>query len=268
MPTRRARMAERRAHSALTRAGFADPDIAAEVLRQVQVLTLTPQLARLNYATADAARAALASLITPGPPTAPPDLTPTVPDTAAGSADPGTAPRSRPPASGINGHAAAGDAAGAGRPGLAGPASAPGSRTAPQAGKPVDEGETVPGQNRNPDTQLITAAARILAEARRRGDRLSQAALADQLRSQGYSIANERLRWLLAEASNLTPDNQPAHSDLPGPGARPAATEPSGPQPVPPAAAGPRANGTARNLAAPLHERPPGQHGPQLPGGP
>ena len=35
------RQAERRAHAALTRAGFADPAIAAEVLRQVQVLTLT-----------------------------------------------------------------------------------------------------------------------------------------------------------------------------------------------------------------------------------
>ena len=48
---RQIRRAERRAHAALTRAGFADPDIAAEVLRQVQVLTLTPAAgpARLHH---------------------------------------------------------------------------------------------------------------------------------------------------------------------------------------------------------------------------
>jgi hypothetical protein len=64
---RRVRVAERRAHAALTRAGFADPDIAAGVLRQVQVLTRTPDLARLDYTTAAAAHAAIASLINPGP---------------------------------------------------------------------------------------------------------------------------------------------------------------------------------------------------------
>ena len=63
----RARVAERRAHSALTRAGFADPDTAAQVLRQVQVLALTPRLAILNYDTAEAARTVVAGLITPGP---------------------------------------------------------------------------------------------------------------------------------------------------------------------------------------------------------
>ena len=68
-PARRVRKAERRAHAALTRAGFADPAIAAEILRQVQVLTLTRQLARLDYTTADAAHAAVANLITtPGAP--------------------------------------------------------------------------------------------------------------------------------------------------------------------------------------------------------
>jgi hypothetical protein len=37
------------ATSRTTRAGFADPAVAAEVLRQVQVLTLTPTLATLDY---------------------------------------------------------------------------------------------------------------------------------------------------------------------------------------------------------------------------
>ncbi|MGO9077606.1 MAG: hypothetical protein ACLQDY_00970 [Streptosporangiaceae bacterium] len=52
------------------------------MLRQVQVLALTPALARLDYSTPDAALAALASLITPAPPPAPP------PVAAAGAAGP------------------------------------------------------------------------------------------------------------------------------------------------------------------------------------
>ena len=67
----RARLAERRAHAALTRAGFADQATAAEVLRQVQVLTRTRDLARLDYTTAEAAQSAIAALITSGPPAAP-----------------------------------------------------------------------------------------------------------------------------------------------------------------------------------------------------
>ncbi len=47
----RARRAERRACAALTRAGFAGPGAAAEILRQAQVLTWAPALARLDYAT-------------------------------------------------------------------------------------------------------------------------------------------------------------------------------------------------------------------------
>ena len=58
------RKAERRAQAALTRAGFASPAIATEVLRQVQVLTLTQQLAKLDYTTAAAAHAFVDSLIT------------------------------------------------------------------------------------------------------------------------------------------------------------------------------------------------------------
>ncbi len=121
---RHVRKAERHAHTALTRAGFAAPATAAEILRQVQVLTLTRQLARLDYATADAARAAIASLITtPGPP---------------------------------------------------------------------------PAEDRDHDRQLLAAAARIVAEAAHDGGKLSQTALAAKLRSQGYSIPNDRLRWLSA----------------------------------------------------------------------
>jgi len=49
---RRVRAAERGAHNALTRSGFTEPDIAADVLRQVQVLTRASDLAVLDYTTA------------------------------------------------------------------------------------------------------------------------------------------------------------------------------------------------------------------------
>jgi hypothetical protein len=49
MAVRRVRKAEHRAHRALTRAGFADPATATAVLRQVQVLTMTTALVRLDY---------------------------------------------------------------------------------------------------------------------------------------------------------------------------------------------------------------------------
>ena len=45
----------------LIRAGFTEPLIAFAVLRQVQVMTQTATLARLDYGTADPARAAIAS---------------------------------------------------------------------------------------------------------------------------------------------------------------------------------------------------------------
>jgi hypothetical protein len=125
-PARRVRKAERRAHTALTRAGFADPAIAAEVLCQVQVLTMTQQLAQLDYTTAEAARAAVANLITP--------------------------------------------------PGI----------------PPAEDGYH--------DRHIVAAAIRIIAEAAHDGSKLSQAALAEKLRGQGYSIANDRLRWLSAAA--------------------------------------------------------------------
>ena len=72
MAARRARLAEHRAHAALIRAGFTDQAIAVQVLRQVQVFTRTRDLARLDYTTAEAAQAAIAALITSGPPAEPP----------------------------------------------------------------------------------------------------------------------------------------------------------------------------------------------------
>jgi len=45
------------------------------------------------------------------------------------------------------------------------------------------------------DAELVAAATRIVATARQGGSRLSQVALGRELRGQGYTVANSRLRW-------------------------------------------------------------------------
>ena len=182
---RHARIAERRAHAALIRAGFSDPAVAADVLRQVQVLTRTAYLARLDYTTAEPARDAIASLITAGPPPGPasPALPPAIP---------GGAPRSLPPT-------AAGPAA-PGLPGQPQPGPAPAQETE-QETEPADGRQADGGQDADLDGEIIAAAAGILAEARRHRERLSQKALGRRLRRDGYRVANDSLRGLLAAAS-------------------------------------------------------------------
>jgi hypothetical protein len=175
MAARRVRKAEHRAHRALTRAGFADPTTATAVLSQVQVLTMTAALARLDYHTADAAQAAIANLIA-APAAANPG-----PDTAARTADPTAwdqtadtnAARKRTPASQINGY--------------------------PASSQPQDVHDLGVG-----DAELVAAAIRIVAAAARDGGRLSQVGLAERLRREGYTVANSRLRWLSA-VSGLQP---------------------------------------------------------------
>ena len=113
----RARRAQRRAHAALTRARFTDPDVAADVLRQVQVLTMTAALARLDYARPDDAQAAIGNLITSpaarGPQPGIGPVPPSAPEPAvralAGAAG-------RTPAARINGHAAGGAVTSPGEP--------------------------------------------------------------------------------------------------------------------------------------------------------
>jgi hypothetical protein len=179
MAPRRVRRAEHRAHNALTRAGFADPAIAAAVLRHVQVLTMTATLARLDYNTAEAAHAAIANLIAspaapgPGPYTGARPQQPTAQNGAPG----GTARRDQVPASQINGH--------------------------PADSRENSQPEEVSDASHR-DAQLVAAAARIVAGAGRDGGRLSQAALVGKLRSEGYTVANNRLRWL-SSASGLEP---------------------------------------------------------------
>ena len=173
MAARRARLAEHRAHAALIRAGFDDQAIAAQVLRQVQVLTRTRDLARLDYTTAGAAQAAIASLITSGAPVTPPGP-PVMP---AGSATPGGLQdgTSRSPASGING-TAAGQVSRTGQPGPALPPPAPAADRQPASGGPAASGEAAASQPRSrtasswqmPSASSPTRGSTASGSARRR----------------------------------------------------------------------------------------------------
>jgi hypothetical protein len=270
MTARRIHLAERRAHAALTRAGFADPVIAAEVLRQVQVLTLTPELARLNYATAEAAQAAIANLISPRPPAVPPpgpDVMPVAPVTPGGP-DRSAASWSGPLAAGSSGQATPRQITRAGQPGAVLPALAPGPGAADGTRQPANTPKAAAGQDGNCDGHLVAAAARILTEATRHGERLSQAALGGKLRSQGHHVANRRLQWLLAAASDLAADDRAAGSQLPAPQApRGTAGPPPLRQPAAPVTADHPVNGSQARLTSPSLARQPGQDGARLPGG-
>jgi hypothetical protein len=177
LTARRIRRAERRAYGALIRAGFTEPLIAFAVLRQVQVMTQTATLARLDYGTADAARAAIDGLISSTPAVA------AVPDPAHPAAAE-VAEEDRTHAAILNGH----------RPGGGMPACAvTAAGAAPAASQQEDDPD--PGDR---DAELVAAARRIVAGTRHAGTRLSQIALAEKLRSEGYKVANNRLRWLAA----------------------------------------------------------------------
>jgi hypothetical protein len=181
LTARRIRRAERRAYGALIRAGFTEPLIAFAVLRQVQVMTQTATLARLDYGTADAAYAAIASLIS-SPAAAPVcDLAhPAARDAIATE----IAVQDRAPSASRSGHRLDGCT----------PARAVTAAGAePETGQREDDPD--PGDR---DTELVAAAGRIVADTRHAGTRLSQIALAEKLRSEGYKVANNRLRWLAA----------------------------------------------------------------------
>jgi hypothetical protein len=189
---RRVQAAERRAQAALTRASFADPDIAASVLRQVQVLARTPELALLDYRTAAPALAAIANLISPGPQTGsvPPQGLARESLQQAGSPD-----------SSVSGQ----------------PAGLRNASAVPVPALPPADG----GQDAGLDGQLIAAAATVVAEARRTGTRLSQKSMADRLRADGHRVANESLHALMAAAADLAaepaagPQDSPAHAAVP-----------------------------------------------------
>jgi len=194
LTARRIRRAERRAYGALIRAGFTEPLTAFAVLRQVQVMTQAATLARLDYGTADAARAAITSLISAAPATAP------VPGPAHLAAQDATATETavqdRIHAASLNGH----------RPGAGTPDRAvTAAGAAPAAGQQDDDQD--PGDR---DAELVAAARRIVVGSRHAGTRLSQIALAEKLRSEGHKVANNRLRWLAALSGLEAPqDGEP-----------------------------------------------------------
>ena len=186
LAARRIRRVERRAYGALIRAGFTEPLIAFAVLRQVQVMTQTATLARLDYGTADAAQAAIANLISSPAAAAP------APDPASRPAQPAARDATgteiavqdcRHTAS-VNGHRLTD-----GTPARAVPAAGAGPETSQHEDDPDPAGR---------DAELVAAARRIVAGTRHAGTRLSQIALAEKLRSEGYKVANNRLRWLAA----------------------------------------------------------------------
>jgi len=234
---RRVRAAERRAHAALIRAGFSDPDVAAGVLRQVQVFTRTAHLARLDYSTAEPARDAIASLITAGLPPGPPS--PALPP-----AVPGSVPRSLPPTAAVP--------AAPGLPGQPLPGPTPAQETAQEI-EHADGRQAAGDHDANAggdhDSEIIAAVAGILAEARQRGERLSQKALGGKLRRDGYRVANHSLRGLLAAAYG-----QIGASSPPDPGKAPGG----------PAAPERLVNGSYPPLASrlPGHQPGPGSAGP------
>jgi hypothetical protein len=205
---RRVRRAERRAYRALIRAGFTESAVAFAVLRQVQVMTQTRTLAILEYGTADAARAAIGNLISsPAAAPAPGDESDPGQPGLAGAAGTGiTAPEASAQPASVNGHRPGGEPAAGQPPGPARdtPAAAviaavPG----PEASHPGDDAD-------GGEEELVAAARRLIAEARQAGARISQIALAEKLRSEGYKVANNRLRWLAA-VSGMEPgqDGEP-----------------------------------------------------------
>jgi hypothetical protein len=184
LAARRVRVAERRAHAALIRAGFSgDQAVAADVLRHVQVLTQTAHLALLDYATAGPARDVIAGLITAAPPPAP--AAPPLP-----AADPGAEPGDLPPAPAAPG----------------GPLPGPEQE---QEAEPDGGGQGDGDPDAGLDGEIVVAAAAILADARRRGERLSQKALGAMLRQAGHRVANESLGALLAAASGQAGTSAP-----------------------------------------------------------
>jgi len=170
----RAGAAERRAHAALTRASFSDPAVAADVLRQVQVLARTAYLARLDYSTAQPAQDAIASLITAGPPPGPQPQAPS--PAAQGAPALGLPPTGAVPAAPV-------------------PLPGPGTAREEEQSRADDEH----GAD-DPDGEIVAAAAVIVADARRRGEPIGQKALGRRLRDDGYRVANDSLRALMIAA--------------------------------------------------------------------
>jgi len=194
---RRVRRAERRAHAALTRAGFADAAVAAEVVRQLQVLTLTPALATADHTAPQAGDSAQSS--PPPGPAASSEASVGALTTIPAPPCPDRGRRSHALGISLNGHPPGGPRT---RPRP--PGATPSTRDDPP-GEPSQRSE----RRQTPDSELVDAARSIIADAERHGVRLTQAALARGVRAQGHRIANDRLRWLASACGLQTPDGSP-----------------------------------------------------------
>jgi len=195
---RRVRRAERRAHAALTGAGFADAAVAAEVVRQLQVLTLTPALATADHTAPQAGDSAQASP-TPGPVAASAEAGIAALTTIPAPPCPDGGRRSHALGISLNGHSPGGPRT---RPRP--PGATPSTQDDPP-GQPSQRSE----RRQTFDGELVDAARSIIADAERRGVRLTQAALARGVRAQGHRIANDRLRWLASACGLQPPDGSP-----------------------------------------------------------
>jgi hypothetical protein len=60
------------------------------------------------------------------------------------------------------------------------------------------------------DRRLVKVASALLRDAEDKGEPIAQAALARELRAQGFTIANERLRWLIETAGARPSTRQPS----------------------------------------------------------
>jgi hypothetical protein len=116
------------------------------------------------------------------------------------------------PIAGING-TAAGHVSRSEQTGLPPP---PAAAAMPATAGPAASGEAAASQPLDQDGQLIADAARILAEARQHGERLSQKALGKKLRRDGHRVANHALRSLLAAATDLAAGGYAASGQSPG----------------------------------------------------
>jgi hypothetical protein len=223
---RRARRAERRAQSALARVRFADPEVGAEVLAHVQVLARTRALASLDYSLSQNVRATLDGFLAAGAPAAAASSSPPLPPASAtrvttaasgGDAEDELAPDAAPALTSISPPlrpTAHPTAISNGQPGLAAQAS-PRVRPQPVPASPNGQNPSPPPDpGARPDEELLGAAREILAAANEQEERLTQSALARQLRDRGFSIANHRLAELAAQIGLPTARTRkdPAHA--------------------------------------------------------
>lgn len=74
----------------------------------------------------------------------------------------------------------------------------------------IEPPASAPVQLSKQDRRLVKVASALLRDAEDKGEPIGQAALARELRAQGFSIANERLRWLIETAGGQPSTGRPS----------------------------------------------------------